>query len=289
VNRKNPLGSKGRVYNAYRRLLQQMRHSYGTASASEVKLAVAGCNPTFEDFGQHDSAEFLISLLDGLHEDLNHSDVAKGLVLPSDLEERSGMDLHSVCNRSKIVKLFHGETMTVFNYPCGKREEIHEPLAQWALSLPAQIGLLTLEECIEAWRKPQILDGDNAFYCDDCDGLENCQRTIEVVRFAPILIIQLKRFEQMGSRLKKSTKIVSYPIEFDSKYFCAEASGKYELTGVSRHAGSLSGGHYTALIRHPGEDQWYSISDSSVSRSRKLTGGRISDASAMVLVYQRRT
>jgi ubiquitin carboxyl-terminal hydrolase 8 len=286
VNPRNPLGTGGAVFQAFQALIHATQGSSRAVSPGAIKQAVARRNPTFRDFGQHDSAEFLISLLDGLHEDLNQSRVANGERI--NVEALSGMALHTVCNDSEIVRLFHGETKTLFKFRCRHTEAVHEPLAQWALPVPAGGRPLRLEDCIEAWRRPQRMAGDNTLGCDQCDRLVECDRLITVVRFAPIIVVQLKRFEQIGSRLEKSHTIISYPVEFDTSPYCEERSGVYLLTGVSKHGGSLSGGHYTALVRDPDDlAHWYSISDSSVSSTQEPAGGRIADGSAMFLVYQR--
>jgi ubiquitin C-terminal hydrolase len=288
VNRHNPRGMRGQVYRAYCRLLLAINSASGAVSPAGVKQAVARCNDVFQDFGQHDSAEFLVSLLDGLHEDLNQSPAAYGRLSHAELQDASGMDLHRMCNDSEIVRLFHGETRTTFQYSSGHIDEMHEALAQWTLPLPKGRSL-TLEMCIEAWKKPQEVIGDEMFDGETWIQPIDCVRTIEVMRFAPVLFVQLKRFEQNGTRLVKNHAKVSYPIEFDSAQFAKEASGVYDLTGISRHAGSLSMGHYTALVRHPDDmEHWYNISDSSVRESEEESGSRITDASAMFLIYQRR-
>jgi ubiquitin C-terminal hydrolase len=288
VNRLNPYGSKGIVYDAYCRLLRSLRSSTGAVSPAQVKQAVGRCYPIFADWGQHDSGEFLISLLDSLHEDLNQSAVATRQVSLKDLQELSGMRLHRLRNDSEIVRLFHGETVTTFSYSCGHVEKNHEPLVQWALPLPKDLQV-TLEKCIEAWQMPQRMTDDSLLVCQECGCCRGCVRQMAVVRFAPIIVIQFKRFDQVDRRLVKNNAKVSYPIEFNPAGFAGESSGIYDLTGVSRHAGSLSGGHYTALVRDPNDMQhWFDISDSSVWPWDQGSRQRIEDRSAMVLIYQRR-
>ena len=39
----------------------------------------------------------------------------------------------------------------------------------------------------------------------------------------------------------------------------------YKLCGVTRHFGSLSGGHYTAVCRDPNTNDWLEFNDSLVT------------------------
>lgn len=281
-NRRNPLGSGCAVLDAYCELLGQMASGRGSVSPDRLKRAMGSHNSLFAGHGQHDSTEFCTSLLDAIHEDLNQSLTAQGH--NGDLERFSGMELHRMCNQSKVVELFHGETCTEYRYSCGYRELISEPLVFWALSLPPGGSSLTLDDCIRFWQKEQRLTGDNAMWCDRCQCEESVTRKAQVARFAPVLVIQLKRFSQGYGGLTKNETRLSYPLRFEASRYSQRSSGTYELTGVICHAGTLSGGHYTALVRDG--SQWYDISDSSVTRVAGDWGGQRSDSSAMALFYQ---
>jgi ubiquitin C-terminal hydrolase len=130
---------------------------------------------------------------------------------------------------------------------------------------------------------------DNGMWCEKCGRDQNVRLRSKVVRFAPVIIIQLKRFTQRGWRLVKNTTQVSYPLEFDTAQWALRGTGVYDLTGVIHHGGSLDSGNYTARVRDPNDpEQWYDISDSHVQRIRPSWCDRMNDSSAVTFLYQRR-
>jgi ubiquitin carboxyl-terminal hydrolase 8 len=263
-----------------------MANAGGTVSPSELKREVGRHSEVFADDGQHDSTEFLVTLIDALHEDLNHAPGVIGVVRNADRYE--GMELHRIYNASRICDLFHGESCTTLRFECGAEQLIHEPLAAWPISIPQGRQNVSLEDCITAWHQTQSMIGENALFCDVCDAEEDGHRSIRVVRFAPVVIVQLKRFSQHGRHLRKNETPVSYPLSFQTRQWARVDTGERHLTGVIRHSGSLTGGHYTCLVRDPkNPESWYSISDSSVSSVSK-PGPRITDSSTMTLIYQKK-
>jgi ubiquitin carboxyl-terminal hydrolase 2/21/ubiquitin carboxyl-terminal hydrolase 8 len=52
---------------------------------------------------------------------------------------------------------------------------------------------------------------------------------------------------------------------------------------MSKHSGSLNGGHYVGDVRDVDEDTWYACNDSSVSRYSGLPS--LNSSSAYVLFY----
>jgi ubiquitin carboxyl-terminal hydrolase 8 len=280
-NPQNPLGTGGRVLDAYCKLLQEMQNSH-SVSAAELKREMGKRNPLFADYGRHDSTEFCISLLDAIHEDINQSLVARGRRV--DVESLSGMELHRTCNESKVVELFHGETETEFRYGCGYVEHINEPLVFWTLSFPSNRSP-SLDECIRLWMQEQELTGDNAMWCDRCQREQTLKRKCKVVRFANVLVIQLRRFTQKWGGLTKDNRPLSYPLSFKPGKLFEVRTQDYELTCVICHSGTLSGGHYTARVRGPGS-QWYEISDDFVRPIRVTYGSQCTDSDAMTLFYQ---
>eukprot|EP00557_Chaetoceros_sp_GSL56_P003453 CAMPEP_0176504690 /NCGR_PEP_ID=MMETSP0200_2-20121128/16076_1 /TAXON_ID=947934 /ORGANISM="Chaetoceros sp., Strain GSL56" /LENGTH=489 /DNA_ID=CAMNT_0017904155 /DNA_START=100 /DNA_END=1569 /DNA_ORIENTATION=+ len=72
INRTNPLGSGGKVAEAYASLIKAIwsgQHTF--LSPQALKNTIATFAPQFQNTRQHDAQEFLSFLIDGLHEDLN--------------------------------------------------------------------------------------------------------------------------------------------------------------------------------------------------------------------------
>jgi ubiquitin C-terminal hydrolase len=204
-----------------------------------------------------------------------------------EIDMYNGMELYRICNDSIIGKLFHGESCVKLTFHCGAEQFVHEPLASWAISLPQDRKSVKLEDCITAWQQTQLMIGENGLLCDECSNVEDVQRSIQVVRFAPVVIVQLKRISQHGSHLSKNTTPGSYPLSFQTAQWAERDTGERHLTGVIHHSGSLEEGHYTCFVRDPNDwNLWYNISDSWVSQVSR-PGNRITDSTAMTLIYQK--
>jgi ubiquitin carboxyl-terminal hydrolase 8 len=281
------LGTNGRVLDVYCNFAYQMSSAGGggPVSPDAIKREVGRHSSIFADYGQHDATEFLVTLLDAIHEDLNQ---APNVLRPMpNLHLLDGMELHRACNASMVCELFHGETCTTLTFKCGHRQLVSEPLALWSLSLPPGKAPLTLEDCVTAWMSERTMVGDNGLYCDRCNRVADTTRSVRVVRFPPVVIIQLKRFALSGGRLSKINTSVSYPIKFQTARWAAADPGERHLTAVIKHSGTLNGGHYTCLVRDiRSREKWYDISDSSVSPVTSSFGERMTDSSAMSLLYQ---
>jgi ubiquitin carboxyl-terminal hydrolase 8 len=287
-NPNNPLGSGCWVLDAYVTLLRSMQGSRSAVSPDALKHAIGRHNTLFADHRQHDATEFLLSLLDAIHEDLNESPTAFGHHV--DLDSYSGMKLHRKCNKSIVSDLFHGEMSTVLTFPCGYRDDMHEPLVSWALALPSGRSTLTLEDCIQFWQREEQMKGRNRVWCNRCRCLQDVQRRSSVVKFAPVIIVHLKRFEDSRSGLMKNNTPISYPLEFDSGRFASFSTGVYDLIGVICYTGTFQSGHYTCLVREAERGaQWYHISDNEVTLARLDSGHPRADSSAITLLYQARS
>ncbi|XP_013402266.1 ubiquitin carboxyl-terminal hydrolase 38-like [Lingula anatina] len=72
---------------------------------------------------------------------------------------------------------------------------------------------LTLENLLDYYLEPEKLEGDNKYYCDKCQGLQDGERSIKIVHSPNFLILTLLRFSyniKTQSRSKLFNE-VSYP------------------------------------------------------------------------------
>mgnify|MGYP000439289357 CR=1 FL=1 len=53
---------------------------------------------------------------------------------------------------------------------------------------------VTLMDCFEEFRRPEILDDDNKWYCNKCKEHRDIHKKLELFRVPEILMIQIKRF-----------------------------------------------------------------------------------------------
>lgn len=107
------------------------------------KKVVSNFQPMFTGFQQHDSAELLSFVLDGLHEDLNRVKKKDYIELPdmigmSDkVKADTSWKYHLARNQSIIVDLMHGQYKSTLHCPdCDKISHTFDPFMQLSLPIP---------------------------------------------------------------------------------------------------------------------------------------------------------
>lgn len=150
---------------------------------------------------------------------------------------------------------------------------------------------ITLEECVEAFCREEHLNGDECWHCPACNRLAEATKKFDIWKTPPILIIHLKRFEhdQQGC-MSKIEDLVQFPVtDFGIENFVygprrqQPTACVYDLYSVIRHSGSLSNGHYTAVVQN-GTGNWYEVND---DRSHQIPASEIVDKTAYVCFYTR--
>jgi len=122
------------------------------------------------------------------------------------------------------------------------------------------------------------------YKCSKCKAVDRMDKCITIFRFPKVLVIHLKRF----SRREKITTSIGIPHKLDmtpyAPYSNHESKSKaksYMFYGMSKHSGSLNGGHYVADVKNIDSKSWYDCNDSSVSSTKASN----SSSSAYVLFY----
>ena len=54
---------------------------------------------------------------------------------------------------------------------------------------------VTIDDCFEEFKKPEILDEQNMWYCNKCKTHVQATKKIEIYKVPPILVVSLKRFK----------------------------------------------------------------------------------------------
>eukprot|EP00871_Galdieria_phlegrea_P003644 jgi/Galph1/4280/GphlegSOOS_G2901.1 len=167
----------------------------------------------------------------------------------------------------------------------------------------------SLYECVEdslrAFLEPEILQGENGYYCESCSKQSNksekdaqvglnvrtrAKKHFIIQSLAPVVIIHMKRFRQVGFGFEKVSGRIAFPLEWDLSPLSASKSAnascnEYYLTGIVVHQGSLEWGHYTAYIRgacSPQDHHWYYCSDDHIEL---VDEEQVSQSEAYLLFY----
>lgn len=153
LNPGNPLAHNGAVATAYANLVGEMYGDHmGTSfSPRQFKNTISKYGPAFSGYGQQDSQEFLLFLLDGLQEDLNRIKNKPYTQKPDSTDEMVRnpaalrafadrcWDLYKARNDSVVTDLFAGMYKSTVVCPvCDKVSIIFDPFNNLTLQLPIE-------------------------------------------------------------------------------------------------------------------------------------------------------
>ena len=246
----------------------------------------------FTGFNQNDTQEFLILMIDTLHESLSRevkitiSGKVKNSQDKMALEAMKNWKTHFKSSYSKIIELFYGQLVSsIYTLDDKLLSQSYEPICMFDLPLPNKKSI-TLYDCFDLYTEGELLDGDNQYMNDKTKKLIDARKKIQVWKFPEILIISLKRFSINGMRLTKRNDLVDIPIDdLDLSPYCVgytKNKSKYSLFGICNHSGGLGGGHYYAFCKNP-NGYWYNYNDTFV---KKMDSENIITNGAYVLFYR---
>ncbi|KAJ3355603.1 ubiquitin-specific protease doa4 [Allomyces javanicus] len=283
LNPKNPLGTGGQLSVAFFNLVQDMSRSSGTFVAPvQFRDVLANCAPQFASYDQQDSQEFLAYMLDTLHEDLKRPPPPGTPLPPSDNDDLESLDAatgahiawdrYLVKNSSFLVELFQGQVRSQLRcLTCGKMSVTYAPFMTMALPLPSGSprDVFSLEQCLHEYLRTEILEGDDAWRCPQCQAFVAAEKSTQVTRWPEVLLLSLKRFSYVGPFRNKVGNLVQFPVRsLNLNAYVGLPSQAdtfvYDLYGVSNHFGGMDGGHYTAIVNHG--NAWHYFDDSRVSK-----------------------
>jgi len=153
-----------------------------------------------------------------------------------------------------------------------------------------------IEDLLQMFVTGEQLGSDDAWYCDRCKQHKQAFKKLEFHSTPPVLVLQLKRFQYTRQNRERLNVPVRFPLDgLDLHPYCTPCAQEstrpdlllYDLVGISKHIGSLSGGHYVASSRSSEDGKWYHYDDGDV---RLITPEEVAAdrVGAYVLFYIRR-
>ncbi|GAA5886995.1 hypothetical protein JCM5296_005218 [Sporobolomyces johnsonii] len=316
VNTSNRNGMKGQLAASLAKLIRALRsEEYGFFSPAQFRHTICLSASQFHNHDQHDAHEFLLYLLDGLHEDLNlvgspplvrektPEREAELERLPEVVAADQEWAAYRERNDSIVIDFFQGQLRNRMECTyCQQTSTTFNAFQTLSLSIPCRGRRDTsvrLEDCIEHFLHEEILKGDNAWNCPRCRRLRSTSKRFTIARLPQFLIIHLKRFASYDSLTEKVDTPVHFPLDdlelghllppmaLSNQYrlnLPHESETNYELHALCNHFGDDAGdGHYTAIVRN--DDYWVELDD---ERMTPLSPAEVlrSASSAYLLFYR---
>ncbi|KAI0339681.1 cysteine proteinase [Trametopsis cervina] len=300
VNMVNPMGTKGQLAQAFANIIRDMwQGEMASLTPLPFRRTVCTYAKQFAGSEQHDSQEFLASLLDGLHEDLNrvlnkpHLEMtpereAELEKLPTQLASEQQWQMYRMRDDSPVVDFFQGQYRSRLEcLTCHHTSTTYNTFMYLTLPIPTHrtVSKVTIQQCLDAFVKEEIMEKSDAWHCPNCKVLRKATKLLSLARLPPVLLIHLKRFSVKGHFTEKIETPVDFPLKgLDLTNYMPPplppgVGGipnlpaddpraqlppyKYDLYGVTNHFGTLSSGHYTAFISSRGG--WLYCDDSRIT------------------------
>ncbi|KAJ3444724.1 ubiquitin carboxyl-terminal hydrolase [Anaeramoeba flamelloides] len=132
---------------------------------------------------------------------------------------------------------------------------------------------IDLSNCFDLYLKPEKLQGDNRWFCGQCNELVNSEKYTRLCILPKILIVHLKRMNYSSNLNTKISQKVKFPLILNlSSYLNSKFNQNskvppiYQCYAVSEHEGSCIGGHYTSLIKNSMDTFWYQFNDTEITK-----------------------
>ena len=166
-----------------------------------------------------------------------------------------------------------GSVSSVLQCKSCKYESIKEEVFS-CIEVPVlEIGVASLENCLQRWLAPEEVQD---WKCTSCSQHGSGVKKLVLEAVPELLIIQLKRFRKVENSVEKIYNRVKFPI-----IKTAIGSKKYELKGVTYHSGSPMSGHYTAAVKF--KERWWNCNDAVV---KSVEEGKVVSEAAYILFYK---
>ncbi|RVE72864.1 hypothetical protein OJAV_G00043450 [Oryzias javanicus] len=210
-------------------------------------------------------------------------------LLEDTLSKQKNPNLQNVIQQQFCGQFFYE---TVCNQ-CGRSSAL--PSRFYELELNIQ-GHKNLTECITEFLKEEKLDGENRYFCENCQSKQNATRRIKLHSLPPTLNLQLMRFvfDRQTGHKKKLNTFISFPEQLDMEPFLEARPGQksvYELSAVLIHRGiSAYSGHYIAHVKDALTGDWYKFNDEEIEKmeGKKLQLGIEEDIAEAVKSQSRK-
>ncbi len=280
----------------------------------KFKSSVDTIMPKFRGFDQHDAQEFLLFLLDQIHEETKSDIIIKKIKLNDYtmkyLEEKERLIKED--NKEELKQLISNNYLTEIQYGGIK---FHEQFLKHNHSIITDLfyGIFMNElECINCKNKSVTYEAFNIlqlellmtnqmdlnmlldhyfkseeveYKCSECS-YEKSIKNIRIHTLPEKLIIQLKRFISNGRQTGKHNGFVKFPFEnLQMTEIIKSEQVNYNLYSVINHMGGTGGGHYTNYSKNDMNGNWYEFNDSNMNLINNTN--IIIDSSAYVLLYEK--
>ncbi|XP_040824755.1 inactive ubiquitin carboxyl-terminal hydrolase 50 isoform X2 [Ochotona curzoniae] len=252
-------------------------------SPEVFRSALGHLYPAFMRKTQQDAQEFLIYVLNELHETLKRCHRKR----PHEKGSTQRCCRKVIPNETSIItRLFEGQlNYGIICLKCENYTYRNEVFTVLSLPIPSEYEC-SLQDCLQCFFQQDTLTWNNQIHCSFCETKQETAVRASISKAPKIIIFHLKRFDIQGTLKRKLRTDIHYPLtNLDlTPYICPvfRKHPKYNLCAVVNHFGDLDGGHYTAFCKNSATQAWYSFDDTRVS---DIPESSVQTSTAYLLFY----
>ena len=239
--------------------------------------------------GQHDSIEFLRTLLDDISKEMNinqNISAYKELTTEGKSKDEQSQEYHNFYKsreNSIVVDVFYNQIINIFTCSCKYESYSFQKLLDIPLLLPNKNYKIDFSSLINDYFKEEELDWSTK--CEKCQKPElKHSKLMKFCILNEIVIFSLQRFDPVLS-IKNNIR-VSFKELIDLKDYCDadlyKDNTQYRLLGTINHISNINYGHYYSYIRIG--EIWYEFNDSIVQKVSRMD---YDSSSVCVLFYEK--
>jgi ubiquitin C-terminal hydrolase len=279
------------VLESFFNLLNKLfKNSININELRSFKSIINEHNEMYENLSQFDSHEFLLFLINKLHEALSYEatiEIHGTIINPVDKKQVKSINSWTKFfgnEYSYLIDLIYGQYNSYLKcLKCNSIFNTYEPFLDLELSIDNSTN--NIYDCLNKLTNVEILE-NNEWKCSKCNKTSSPKKQIQIWKIPNILIISFKRFDNYGNKINLN---IDFPInnldlsDYINGYDKDDAI--YDLYSINNHSGrSINSGHYFTYSKHLLNNNWFEFNDNNVS---SINENKIITKNAYILFYQK--
>jgi len=275
----------------YAELVKSMANNATFIDPKNFHIAVQKSNSNFSGFGQQDSQEIMMLILDLMNDSLNYDiDINYKGTIENKNDELMVESIKAWSNILKgkysiISDLFYG--LFINNIYNNKNNKSLSKTFECFNMLTLSMVDNNIYSMLDHFFKKEDLDEE---YMDDKTNKKYvASRQIKIMNAPKYLTIIFKKYNTIE---RKNNQEIIFPFhDLNLSKYCDGYDSfecLYDLIGVGCHVGNLNSGHYFSIIKK-NDNKWYNFNDSSISVFDIENNKKILYQTSYILMYKKTT
>lgn len=240
---------------------------------------------------QNDIQEFLIFILDILHESKSYT---KSINVPEKtnnnietmikIKTLETFKQHFEKSYSWIVKDFYFLNLNITKCSkCCYSSLTYEPKNILLVPIPSERDV-SIYDCFDHYFGKDVFSEGEEWKCEKCENKKDNYKECRLIDSPKTLIIVIKRF-YYNNGWRRHNQLVNFPeiLNISPYVIGSNKNITYTLMSTGNHIGSLSGGHYYAYCKEGGD--WLCYNDENIKREGSFND--IVSKSTYLLFYKK--